>query len=1244
MNASGLWRRNASKGVIVLFVLLALCSGARGGTYTVVDGGDDPDAKTLRAAIIEANENPGADTIVFDLGTATISPLTELPALSDATGGTTIDGGGTITISGSGTTTDISGLTLSSNGNVVMNLCIVAFDMAGVAVLGDENQVKSCLLGLTPFAADANSFGVGVMGNDNIIGGESREDGNVISGNIEAGVILGGGASGNYVRNNFIGTDMDGVAAVPNDNGVVIDSGSNNYIGGLYKGQGNLISGNLRSGVVVNDDTSEYNYVQGNRIGLKKSGEALGNGGDGIFVGAALSTLIGGDFTYGNRISANDGNGISVQKIASNTFIQGNVVGMDGSEDKSKIYELANLMNGIQLEGTEDILIGGPGGELGEGNIISANVLNGIYISSESANTEIYANKIGVMADGAISLGNGGSGIYIDNSAGTIIGIMSGLMNRRNIISGNSENGVAIVGTAATGNQVNGCHIGTDAAGTSAIPNGLHGVYMEGAPANTIGGAYDTGYGNLISGNEGHGVMISMPGGTGNVVLGNRIGVNVSGSAALPNEQSGVVINEAPGNTVGGSWYADRNIISGNTNFGVMLMGTNSRNTAVENNLIGTNQTQDAAIPNDTGVMILGGAHDNTIGGVEKYEGNVISGNTVSGVTIQNSTSIANYIEGNFIGVDSDGEFPLSPGAYGVRVLDQANGNVIGGVVKAANIIAHATVAGIQIDGGAERVSIRRNSIFNNSDKGIAIAVGCNQGIQPPVIEALGSVSGTGPVNSAIDIFVDDEDEGRIYLASAFSSATGEFSSSVDLSGYSGMYVTATATDLVGNTSEFSEAVLITAEGEEEGSVEGEGTAEGSVEGEGEGGGEGEGEGEEPEGEPGVCPGESIFAQPPSPPAGSWSAWHNDNHMIQRIYENVTGVSGSIQSVSWWGFGAHYVKGKGLEPCYRDVDSFDVQVYADDGGQPGSYMYGITITPEKAFTGWHYDMSFGSWPLYHYTATLSTPLVLAGEAVWISLLGVGDVDCFFFWLSSYTGDGSALMWDGSSYEPTILDASLCLNTGSEGELEGVIEGTLEGSEEGTVEGELEGTLEGVVEGSIEGAVEGVLEGSLEGAVEGSVEGAQEGLIEGEPEGTPEEGQAEGLFEGVLEGAIEGVSEGAVEGEPSEGEGGEEGEGALEGEDGFLTADQDHDNAISLSELLRVIQFFNSNGFHCQAGTEDGYAPGPGDTSCAPYDSDYNPTDWEISLSELLRVIQFFNSGGYHYCPGEGTEDGFCPGP
>jgi hypothetical protein len=90
------------------------------------------------------------------------------------------------------------------------------------------------------------------------------------------------------------------------------------------------------------------------------------------------------------------------------------------------------------------------------------------------------------------------------------------------------------------------------------------------------------------------------------------------------------------------------------------------------------------------------------------------------------------------------------------------------------------------------------------------------------------------------------------------------------------------------------------------------------------------------------------------------------------------------------------------------------------------------------------------------------------------------------------------------------------------------------------------------------------------------------------------------------------------------------------------ADQNHDGVIQLApELTRLIQFYNSSGYHCEGGTEDGYAPEAGDTTCAPHQSDQN-ADWVIQLSpELTRLIQFHNLGGYHLQ--EGTEDGYAPG-
>ena len=97
-----------------------------------------------------------------------------------------------------------------------------------------------------------------------------------------------------------------------------------------------------------------------------------------------------------------------------------------------------------------------------------------------------------------------------------------------------------------------------------------------------------------------------------------------------------------------------------------------------------------------------------------------------------------------------------------------------------------------------------------------------------------------------------------------------------------------------------------------------------------------------------------------------------------------------------------------------------------------------------------------------------------------------------------------------------------------------------------------------------------------------------------------------------------------------------------------TADQNADGTLDLDELLRVIQFYNSLALHCAASpeeSEDGYIAGVGEGhDCPPHDTDYAPQDWAISLDELLRAIQFYNSQGYNYCPDTGSEDGYCPSP
>lgn len=87
-------------------------------------------------------------------------------------------------------------------------------------------------------------------------------------------------------------------------------------------------------------------------------------------------------------------------------------------------------------------------------------------------------------------------------------------------------------------------------------------------------------------------------------------------------------------------------------------------------------------------------------------------------------------------------------------------------------------------------------------------------------------------------------------------------------------------------------------------------------------------------------------------------------------------------------------------------------------------------------------------------------------------------------------------------------------------------------------------------------------------------------------------------------------------------------------------DTDHDGRFSIDELMRVIQFYNSDGFHCASGTEDGFAPDGGPRTCLRHHSDYVDPAFEVEMQEILRAIQFYNSRGY--TRDVLTEDSFTP--
>ncbi len=179
----------------------------------------------------------------------------------------------------------------------------------------------------------------------------------------------------------------------------------------------------------------------------------------------------------------------------------------------------------------------------------------------------------------------------------------------------NSSNGVGISGAGATGNVVLGNDIGTDSTGENPLPNEYAGVQIDqGASDNTIGGL-TAGARNVISSNGIFGVYLD--GATDNSVEGNYIGTDAMGTSAMPNGNNGVEILFATNNTIGGTAFGAGNLISGNQDMEVEIQGTGTNDNTVEGNDIGTDYTGTALVVGTgyAGVVIDYGAADNTIGG-----------------------------------------------------------------------------------------------------------------------------------------------------------------------------------------------------------------------------------------------------------------------------------------------------------------------------------------------------------------------------------------------------------------------------------------------------------------------------------------------------------------------------------------------------------------------------------------------------------------------------------------------------
>jgi hypothetical protein len=419
------------------------------------------------------------------------------------------------------------------------------------------------------------------------------------------------------------------------------------------------------------------------------------------------------------------------------------------------------------------------------GSVIQGLIINGfsygygIYVNSP--NDTIQGNWLGLDASGTVATGNA-YGIYINSVANTTIGGTTA--STRNVISGNNTQGIAVVGSSATGTLIEGNYFGTDSNGSTTAGLGNSAVDINlfiGTTNNTIGGT-TAGAENVICGST-YGILLF---GSNNTIQGNTIGLDAAGTAALGNTY-GVYVANIGGNIIGGTAPAAGNIISGNSGGGIYISGPVSTDNLIEGNDIGTNPSGvvTAGLGNGgVGVNFEAGASSNTIGGTSAAAANIIAGNTSTGVEVNGSNSIDNSFEENSI---------------------YANGG--------------STTYGITLGGGLVNNSGTETSNEPNDDMDSPVFTSALlDGTSLTVTGYVGSAPGqVAFANARVEVFISDLSSdygsGETYLGDLTTDSSGNFSGILnDVTGVTAdsFGLTGTATDMNGNTSEFGANELVT--------------------------------------------------------------------------------------------------------------------------------------------------------------------------------------------------------------------------------------------------------------------------------------------------------------------------------------------------------------------------------------------------------------------------------------------------
>lgn len=614
-------------------------------------------------------------------------------------------------------------------------------------------------------------------------------------------------------------------------------------IGGTDTGEGNVFVTNGVAVVVTNATEDHSVTLLGNFVGTDRAGAPnLGNDLGG-FLAFSLNVATIGDGTVAGRNVFVDNGGPAIQVVGStDSTVKGNYIGITPGGTV-----LGNFL-GIDVTVPVDMDIGGP--TAGEGNVIVGSTDGpGIQILGGDGIT-IRGNFIGVGPDGSTPFANQ-AGIDILGAFETDIGGLA--PGERNVISGNT-NGPGILLEFADSTRIRGNYIGVAANGSTPLANDV-GVANVESSFTWLGGDTPEAR-NVISGNTTDGVYFEGDCGCFGVptlVHGNYIGLNANGDADVGNGDNGIRTVDAFDIVIGGFGIGEGNVISGNDDHGITLVGL-SEDIEVYGNRIGTNAAGTLAIGNgldgvnaipDDSVDPELGPEDITIGHDTPGAGNLISGNGRHGVYLS-WTFDEQLVIHNLIGVNVNGD-PLGNGRVGV-LTDNAPEAIV-----FENFIANNGRAGVLVvplstclcfDLGT---LILTNSVYNNNGPGIDVsktlnlANGTGDGITPndspdvdgiqnfPVVEtATTSVVGTvitGRLESVpeavyrVELFatpscdVPSFGEGRAFLAgidvTTDVAGNGTFKMTVPTVP-EGHVVTSTASNPDQSTSEFSACAPVT--------------------------------------------------------------------------------------------------------------------------------------------------------------------------------------------------------------------------------------------------------------------------------------------------------------------------------------------------------------------------------------------------------------------------------------------------